>query len=337
MKFKSILSETKHRKRINIIKELAQFKEEYRIPSLNLQVVDFEKDGSKGVVKFQWNRGKIKNNTPFLAQSVSKTHVKVLILKLVELGKIDLDAPILDWLDPTKDGKNVINYYDWNAWSNITVRDCLLHKSGIPDFMNEIDDFASYNPDAPKSFGWVDVMRALSQYPLYFEAGKEELYSNSNFYILTTIAELTMKKRWYQLLEEYIFAPAGCRNSGRVDYRKPEVRKMIGFIIDETGNMERGNLWTNSLSKGLIYTTVTDLHLFSKALLAGRIISVKLLKEWFDDQDNPIGQLGAGDSGSIVYYNLEMSSGKSTVFVTDLFSDKLFDEIIEIGDKANEI
>jgi CubicO group peptidase (beta-lactamase class C family) len=319
----------------NFKTELSNFKREYSIPSLSLSLVQYNDDLSKGKYVFSFKEGDISNDTPFFAQSVSKLHVKILILKLIESGAMNLKDKIFKWIDPVRNGKNIINFYDWNKWAEITIEDCLKHKSGIPDFLNEIPDFAYYNDNAPQNFNWVDILRALGKYPLHFNPGSDESYSNSNFYILLSIAELITKTKWNVLLKEEVLEPAGCSNSAAVDFQDYSMWNMIGYLYkDNTKEVVRADEWSNDFAKGLIYTSINDLHKFSRALLANKIIKRSTLYHFFDNKTNPVGGLGAGDTGTIVYYMFDFESKKSMVIVSNLFAEEIMDKIIELGDKA---
>ena len=74
--------------------------------------------------------------------SVSKGIDKIAIMKLIEMGKIKMSDPILQFgFDMQKDGINLVNYLDWDGWEAITIEHLMRHKSGIPDIVNDIPDF----------------------------------------------------------------------------------------------------------------------------------------------------------------------------------------------------
>ena len=67
----------------------------------------------------------VTTQTLFHMASLNKTVVAAAIMQLVEAGKIDLDRPVTDYLPNFKlaDGR----------YKDITVRQLLSHRSGMPD------------------------------------------------------------------------------------------------------------------------------------------------------------------------------------------------------------
>ncbi len=58
----------------------------------------------------------------FVVQSITKSFTAAVILRLVASGKLMLDIPLSEWLP---DASNA---------SRITIRQCLQHTSGLPDY-----------------------------------------------------------------------------------------------------------------------------------------------------------------------------------------------------------
>ena len=71
----------------------------------------------------------------FAIASVTKSLVAAQIMKMVEAGQLDLDAPVADHLPPDLD-------FDTNA---ATIRHLLGHRSGIPDYEPNLLAKASTN------------------------------------------------------------------------------------------------------------------------------------------------------------------------------------------------
>ncbi len=84
----------------------------------------------------------LQTNTNFYGASLSKSVFGVLVMKLVEEGKINLDKPLYEYLQkPVYEYKPVKkwhdNYTDLKAdtlYKKITARMCLAHTSGFPNW-----------------------------------------------------------------------------------------------------------------------------------------------------------------------------------------------------------
>ena len=128
----------------------------------------FEK--AYGYANFEWD---IKNtiDTKYRIASVTKPFTAMLIMQLVQEGKIKLDAPITQYL---KD-------YRKDTGDKITIHHLLNHTSGIPDFLRlrEIREISGKNPYSVEEF----VTKFCSE-DLDFSPGTQWRYSNSGYTIL---------------------------------------------------------------------------------------------------------------------------------------------------------
>jgi CubicO group peptidase (beta-lactamase class C family) len=188
---------------------LEKFVKDYQISSYVCYVY---KNG-KEIFKQEKNAGM---DSVFGLGSVSKGIDKIAIMKLVEIGKLKLSDGILQFgIDEPKDGINLVNYFDWYGWDEITIKDLMNHTSGIPDLINEIPEFNYHygefgkEPDPDK----LTILRAISKYPLHFKAGTEERYSNTNFWLIGKIIEYVTKKSYGDAIKELIFDPIGMKNT----------------------------------------------------------------------------------------------------------------------------
>ncbi len=94
-----------------------------------------------GLAQMEWNIPN-KPNTKFRIGSVTKQFTSMLILQLVEKGKIDLEGKLTDYLP----------YYRKDTGEKVTVHHLLTHTSGIPSytglprFLEDISRDPSPNP-----------------------------------------------------------------------------------------------------------------------------------------------------------------------------------------------
>jgi D-alanyl-D-alanine carboxypeptidase len=126
--------------------------------------------------------------------SVSKIALASLVLRLAELGKIDLDAPLSDYLP----GMTV----DANG---STIRQALAMRSGLGDSVPGTVQKALANCDKP----WTSA-DVLASIPRPFgAAGTTYHHSNPTYKLLSYAAEHAAATPMAAALESEVFAPAG--------------------------------------------------------------------------------------------------------------------------------
>lgn len=149
----------------------------------------------------------VTRDTAFSLASVSKTYTAAVALRLVESGRLALDAPVAPLLPPLA----------FAVDPRVTVRMLLEHTSGLPDyFLNvRIDRPLQAEPDVLWS-----TDRALSFVPSRRTVpGTEYRYANTNYLLLGLVIEqvtgvplaalvralllepLGLEATWYQLAE----------------------------------------------------------------------------------------------------------------------------------------
>ena len=150
-----------------------------------------------GLANRDWN---IENTigTKFRLGSVSKQFIGFVTIKLAEEGKLKLGDPV----------RQYIPEFNSTDQKNITILNLLTHTSGIFDY-TDLPDFNSmvlYPEDS--------LVKMMASHKLNFRPSNRYSYSNSNFYLLTVIAERASGKKFEDILTEKILTPAGMNNSG---------------------------------------------------------------------------------------------------------------------------
>ena len=136
----------------------------------------------------------IKTRTNIYGASLSKVVFSVLVLKLVEEGKLELDKPLQEYLPkpiyeytPTKKWHD--NYADLKAdslYRKITARMCLNHTSGFPNWR-------WYEPD--------------QKLRVKFTPGSRYNYSGEGMVYLQVVLEHMLGRSLEELMQEKIFIP----------------------------------------------------------------------------------------------------------------------------------
>jgi len=146
-----------------------------------------------------------------LIASNTKTYVSATILRLVELGKLNIDQPIAKLLN---DKTRMLFEQGGYALESILIKHLLSHTSGVNDFANqEYLDFISND----KSHRWTrDEQLELtikSGAPLG-KPGTGYSYSDANYLLLAEIIENTVNKPFYSAIRELLgYKSLGLKNT----------------------------------------------------------------------------------------------------------------------------
>ena len=128
----------------------------------------------------------IKTDTRFELASILKTFTAILILQLVESGKIKLDAKVSDYIPE----------FTRNDSGQITIHHLLSHTSGIQDFVGLNCDFASWTEK--------EFLDGLQRTALNFKPGTRFQYASSTYILLRFIIEKVTGKTYEANLREHV-------------------------------------------------------------------------------------------------------------------------------------
>jgi D-alanyl-D-alanine carboxypeptidase len=191
---------------------------------------------------------KITADTRFRLASVSKSFTALLVLQLVEEGRLGLDDPVSRYV-PTFPGDAV------------RVRHVLSHTAGLPDFV-ELDE-------ALKS-------------PLDGAPGERLNYSNVGYALLARVIQSASGQGYEARLQAKILDPLGMRDTG-VDHGEPSGAGWArGYLFTPEGAVkpaEYSRTNAESTAAGGLYSTARDMTVWLQALLAGRIVRPATLRE----------------------------------------------------------
>ncbi|MEU7018250.1 serine hydrolase domain-containing protein [Streptomyces sp. NPDC046385] len=208
----------------------------------------------------------------FRIGSVSKTFSSVVLLQLVQEGRLELDAPVDRYLPGLLPD------------ARITVRHLLTHRSGLADYTD-----AMFNQTVPgfeavrnKVFGYRDLVALSLAEPRTTEPGAAYAYSNTNFVVVGMLIEQLTGRPVADAYERRILKPLGLRGTS---YVHPDTAikglHVNGYLHpDEEGaplvdSTEQTVSWAQSA--GAVISTPADLNTFTGALMRGRLLSAPML------------------------------------------------------------
>ena len=222
--------------------------------------------------------------TKFRIGSISKQFTAAAILLLAQDGQLELNASVTKYLPEAP-----------QSWKAVSIHHLLSHTSGIPN-VTALHSFGAKKvlPSKPEELMW--LFRNL---PLEFAPGTEGRYSNSGYIVLACVVERVSGQSLPVLLRDRILNPTGLRDTGSDTHRTILRHRASGYtrFPEGLGNADYIDM-TVPVGGGSLYSTVADLHRWTRRLHRGQIIR----PEWVRKMTTPVKR----DYG----YGLQIRNGK---------------------------
>lgn len=242
--------------------------ERQKIPGLALAIVK----GGEVVVARGYgmsnveHRVPVQSNTIFQSGSVGKMFTAVVVMLLVEDGKLALDDSIADYIAEAP-----------ARWKPVTIRHLLTHTSGIPDYGESLfDNRRDYSHEE-----FVEIAAGLE---LEFAPGSRWNYSNTGYALLGVIVRRASGQFYYDILEERVFEPLGMETARVISEADIVPNRAAGYrLVDgELKNQEWVSPQNNTGADGSLYFSVLDLIAWDRGLRAGAILSPESWAQVFE-------------------------------------------------------
>jgi D-alanyl-D-alanine carboxypeptidase len=229
-------------------------------------------------------------------QSIAKTYMSTAILKLQEEGKIDLDAPITNYL-PAK----YSSYID--KAQTIKVRNLLNHTSGVTEY-SDVPEYITYLLQHPDhSFTSEEFLGYIKDKHQRFTPGSKYEYVNTNFHLLALIAD-AISGDHARLIKQKVLIPAGLNNTfyrndpGYLHYPNlvnSYLDRYSNGVIENVSQMQQVSVACSKGDDGMVATPMDALN-FMKALMKGQLLNANSMQQmltWVNDwEGKPIQGLG---------------------------------------------
>lgn len=158
---------------------------------------------------------RVTTDSVFQVGSITKVHTATMVMKLVESGELDLDAPVVDVLPEFETADKI-------ATKTITIRQLLSHTSGLTcDFTHDTgrgDDCLALYIEASKNI-------ALDCPP-----GRTISYSSVGYNVLGRIIEVVTGQTWDNALKDRLCTPLGLNRTVTLPEDVLRFRSAIGHI-----------------------------------------------------------------------------------------------------------
>ncbi|HZY49532.1 MAG TPA: serine hydrolase domain-containing protein [Devosia sp.] len=202
--------------------------------------------------------GRLPEDALFRIGSVSKTFAAVLAMRLVEQGKLDLDADIATYLpgfEPTNP----------HGGGPITLRRLLSHRSGLT---REARD-GGYLDDRGVSLATTVAGLALSTLKAPSD-GSAYFYSNAGFAVIGRAIERVVARSYAEHLGQTLFGPLGLDDSAITIGRDDRARLAPAAMWTAAGGEYAAPLFDlGSAPAGNITAPLVDVARWGQALLRG--------------------------------------------------------------------
>ncbi len=207
-------------------------------------------------------------DTVFRLGSVTKQFTSMLVLQLVDEGKLAVDARLSD----------VLPYYRKDTGARITIHNLLNHTSGIPNYTTP----AFFAESSRTRFATEQFVTRFCSGDLEFDPGSRFAYSNSGYYVLGAVVERVTGKPYGEVLAQRITGPLGMRST-RVDDAGALIERRAAGYQKEAGAVRNAAFldMTAAFSAGAVVSTVEDLYLWDQALYADGLLSPRLKEAMF--------------------------------------------------------
>ena len=208
--------------------------------------------------------------------SNTKTFVAVVVMQMVQEGKVGLDEPIETYLPGLIKGEGI-------DASRITVRQLLQHTSGLPEYADTVpgrSDIFQIKDHYAQPRDLLDT--ALSK-PAAFEPGTQWAYTNTNYVVLGMLIERVSQRPVGEQIDQRIIKKLGLSHTY---FPAPGDRSIKGthpqgYHLSAEGKLEditeMDPAW--GWAAGAMVSTPSELNTFFQAVFDGRLLTQASIDE----------------------------------------------------------
>lgn len=215
--------------------------------------------------------------TYFINASTTKAMLAAGVLILVDEGKLDLDAPVIDYLPE-------LHFGDPTLTAQLSLRDLLTHRTGLPS-----TDFWTFN----QGMTLAEQLPRLRSVRPVAPPRSRKIYQNTMYEIAGLVIQRVSGEPWEQFLKERLWQPIGMDTvATRAALPRNSSRAQPYELID--GKVRRVNHSLRpqvSDAAGSAWSTLDDMILWAQFLLRDgitkdgrRLLSQKAMETMFRPQ-----------------------------------------------------
>jgi CubicO group peptidase (beta-lactamase class C family) len=196
-------------------------------------------------------------DTKYRIGSISKTFTAAIILQLIDEGKLTTGTKLAEYFLGIQNS------------DKITVEEMLRHRSGL-FYLTNASDYTSWM-EQPKSRA--EMLRIMAKNPSVFEPDSKAEYSNTNYVLLSYIAEKIDNKDFSEILKDRITKPLGLDNTYYGSKIAPEKNEALSYTYSNHWEPATETDMSIPAGAGAVISTPTDLNAFYYSLFNGKVVS----------------------------------------------------------------
>jgi len=275
MNRKSSLKKIKSAKFLKVCETIVSEMKRLKIPGVAIGIYHNGKEQTAGFgVTSVENPLAVTADTLFQTGSISKTFTGTIFMRLMEEGKVDLDAPVRTYLPKFK-------LADKDVAEKVTVRHLLTHTGGwVGDYFN---DYGNGNDALDK------MVRDIAKLEQVTPLGEVWSYNNTGFNIAGRVVEVVTGKPFETVVQEMVLDPLGM---DMTFYFPDDVMITHRFVVGhykEGKKVKVARPWAIGRAGapvGGVISTVKDLLIYARFHMGDgvsasgeKLLSVKSLKQ----------------------------------------------------------
>lgn len=203
------------------------------------------------------------SKTIYRIGSISKSFTTAIIMQLIEEDKLKLDTRL------------AVYYPELPNANDISIELMLRHRSGLYNFTNA-EAYKTWMLE-PKSQS--ELLEIIKDNGTVFSPDEKGEYSNTNFVLLSFIAEKIDDKAFGQILKDRITTPLNLKSTyygGKINTANSEA---LSYKNKGSWQLDTETDMSIPLGAGALVSSSTDLNTFYNALFSGKVVSAQSLDQ----------------------------------------------------------
>ena len=193
--------------------------------------------------------------------SVAKAFNGAIALVLVDEGTLELDDTLGDWIPGVLP-----------RGEDVTIEQALQHTAGLPDYIRQPAFVDALVADPAQYMTPLQLLDFVKNKDLDFTSGTEYGYSDTDNIAVGLIAEAATHLSYNELLDKYIYEPAGLTGTSLPDTVEMPEPYIHGYTSNDDGTLDDDSEFINpalAWASGGIVSTMDDVNSFFRAYVGG--------------------------------------------------------------------
>lgn len=236
-----------------------------------------------GNIIFQGAAGDASPDSSYFIASITKMYSATVVMQLVDEGRLDLDAPLTDYLTASLlDGIHVHKSVDYSH--HLKVYQLVHQTSGLADYYEDefIEDFKNNRDRAYNLDDVLGMVRNLK--PSNAPDSGKSYYSDTNYQLLGAIIESITGDPLAQEFQTRIFDPLQLSQTYVFDHTQPQSEPIP--LYNKSLRLDVPLALSSMAPDGGIVSTLSDSLTFLKAYFDGKLFDSKHFERMY--QWNPL-------------------------------------------------